>query len=217
MGNLPAEGLTGCYFTRDLQEDLPRKNAVVEWFSAKKYSFYATSCDESAWSYFRQTALRKNASIDRNKSSVHWINSVRLPVCFRCDKQIYEYTLRHGKMGRVWRRHRILANGNAYISKKLLPWLFLWIMMMLPLIINSYNLVNFHQNLMKLFLNWRISHCLYFPEMFLFIFFKFFFLNLILERLWTWKNFRPDSIRVNLEVLKLLHLCMDCHEVCFKW
>ena len=29
--------------------------------------------------------------------------------------------------------------------------------------------------------------------------------------------FSPDSVRVNFEVLKLLHLCMDCHKICFKW
>ena len=33
-------------------------------------------------------------------------------------------------------------------------------MMMLPLIVNSYILVNFHWNFMKLVLNQRISHCL---------------------------------------------------------
>ena len=31
------------------------------------------------------------------------------------------------------------------------------------------------------------------------------------------EKFSPDSIRVNFEVLKLLYLSMDCHEVCFKW
>ena len=30
------------------------------------------------------------------------------------------------------------------------------------------------------------------------------------------KIFSPDTLGVNLEVLKLLHLCMACHEVCFK-
>ena len=25
------------------------------------------------------------------------------------------------------------------------------------------------------------------------------------------ENFSPDTLRVNFEVLKLLHLCMDCH------
>ena len=35
--------------------------------------------------------------------------------------------------------------------------------------------------------------------------------------LWTWKNFSPDSIIANFEVLKLLNLCRDWHEVCFKW
>ena len=35
--------------------------------------------------------------------------------------------------------------------------------------------------------------------------------------LWTWrKKFSPDTLRVNLEVIKLLHLCMDCHEVCLQ-
>ena len=56
----------------------------------------------------------------------------------------------------------------ATSSSRNTPWLLLLllllrIMMMLPLIINSYNLVSFHQNLMKLVLNWRISHCLSFP------------------------------------------------------
>ena len=105
----------------------------------------------------------------------------------------------------------------ATSSSRNTPWLllllFLWIMMMLPLIINSYNLVSFHQNLMKLVLNWRISHCLSFPGniSFFFLFFLF-WKNLILVRLWTWKNFSPYSLGVNFEVLKLLHLCMDCHE-----
>ena len=44
---------------------------------------------------------------------------------------------------------------------------------------------------------------------------SFFFGNWILLFLWTWKNFSPDTLRVNLEVLKL-HLCIDYHEVCFK-
>ena len=104
-------------------------------------------------------------------------------------------------------------------SSRNTPWLLLFllrIMMMLPLIINSYNLVSFHHNLMKLVLNLRISHCLSFPGN-IFLFFPFFWKNLFLVRLWTWKTFSPDSIRVNFEVLKLLHLCMDCHEVCFKW
>ena len=30
------------------------------------------------------------------------------------------------------------------------------------------------------------------------------------------ENFSTGSIRLNFEVLKLLHLCMDCHEDCFK-
>ena len=30
------------------------------------------------------------------------------------------------------------------------------------------------------------------------------------------ENFSPDTLGVKLEVLQLLHLCMDCHEVCFK-
>ena len=30
------------------------------------------------------------------------------------------------------------------------------------------------------------------------------------------KNFSPDTLGVKFEVLKLLHLCMDCHEVCLK-
>ena len=40
--------------------------------------------------------------------------------------------------------------------------------------------------------------------------------NWMLVCLWTWKKFSPDSIGVNFEVLKLLRLCMDCPEVCFK-
>ena len=31
------------------------------------------------------------------------------------------------------------------------------------------------------------------------------------------KKFSADTLGVNLEVLKLLHLCMDCYKVCFKW
>ena len=31
------------------------------------------------------------------------------------------------------------------------------------------------------------------------------------------KNFSPDSLRVNFEVLKLFHLCMDYQQVGFKW
>ena len=27
------------------------------------------------------------------------------------------------------------------------------------------------------------------------------------------EKFSPDSIRVNFEVLKLFHLCMDCHQI----
>ena len=30
------------------------------------------------------------------------------------------------------------------------------------------------------------------------------------------KNFSPDTLGVNFEVLTLLHLCMDCHVLCFK-
>ena len=30
------------------------------------------------------------------------------------------------------------------------------------------------------------------------------------------KNFSPGTIILNFEVLKVLHLCKDCHEVCFK-
>ena len=30
-------------------------------------------------------------------------------------------------------------------------------------------------------------------------------------------NFSPDTLRVNLEVAKRLHLRIDCHGVCFKW
>ena len=86
--------------------------------------------------------------------------------------------------------------------------------MMLPLIIYSYNLVNFHWNFMKIVLNQRISHCLSFTGN-IFLIFVLFFLNLTLVCLWTWKNFSPDTLGVNLEVLKL-HLCMDCHEICFK-
>ena len=41
--------------------------------------------------------------------------------------------------------------------------------------------------------------------------------NWILLCLWTSKNFNPDTLGVNFEVLKHLHLCMDSHEVCFKW
>ena len=57
----------------------------------------------------------------------------------------------------VW-QVRFLA---ATSSSRNTPWLLLLllrIMMMLPLIINSYNLISFHQNLMKLVLNWRTSH-----------------------------------------------------------
>ena len=65
----------------------------------------------------------------------------------------------------------------ATSSSRNTPWLllllFLWVMMMLPLIINSYNLVTFNQNLMKLVLNWRITHCLSFPGI-IFLFFPFF-------------------------------------------
>ena len=57
-----------------------------------------------------------------------------------------------------------------------------------------------------------MSHCLSFPgNIYIFFLEKSDFSALVdLE-----KNFSPDSIRVNFEVLKL-HLCMDCHEVCFK-
>ena len=34
--------------------------------------------------------------------------------------------------------------------------------------------------------------------------------------LWTYKNFSPATLGVNFEVLKLLHLRMDCHEIGFK-
>ena len=40
--------------------------------------------------------------------------------------------------------------------------------------------------------------------------------NWILLSLWTSKNFSPYTLGVNFEVLKLLYLCFDCHEVCFK-
>ena len=67
----------------------------------------------------------------------------------------------------------------ATSSSRNTPWLlllffFLWIMMMLPLIINSYNLVNFHQNLVKLILNWRITLCLSFLGIIFLFFFPFF-------------------------------------------
>ena len=109
--------------------------------------------------------------------------------------------------------YRIIALLAVTISFRNTPWLLLLlrIMMMLPLITNSYNFVSFHLNLMKLVLNWRINHCLSFPgNIFLFFSWK----NLILVRMWTWKNFIPDSMRVNFEILKL-HLYMDCHEICF--
>ena len=99
-----------------------------------------------------------------------------------------------------------LENPNSFVflaatsSSRNTPWLlllfllffFLLIMMMLPLIINSYNLVSYHQNLMKIVLNWRISHCLSFPGN-LSDFFLFFLENLILVHLWTYKKFSPDS------------------------
>ena len=51
----------------------------------------------------------------------------------------------------------------------------------------------------------------YFP-----IFFFFLMKKSDLVRLWTLKNFSLDTLGVNFEVLKLLHLCIDCYEVCFK-
>ena len=46
------------------------------------------------------------------------------------------------------------------------------------------------------------------------LFFPEFYLSVFVDL----ENFSPetDNIRVNFEVLKLLHLCMDLHEVCFK-
>ena len=54
-------------------------------------------------------------------------------------------------------------------------------------------------------------------------FILFFFYFILFSEIGFWcvcglgKNFSPDILGVNLEVLKLLHLFMDCHEVCFKW
>ena len=44
----------------------------------------------------------------------------------------------------------------------------------------------------------------------------YFFQKLDLGVLANSEKFSPDIIGVNFEVLKLLHLCMDCHEVCLK-
>ena len=52
--------------------------------------------------------------------------------------------------------YRIIALLAVTSISRNTPWLLLFlgrIMMMLPLIINSYNLVNFHRNFMKLVLN----------------------------------------------------------------
>ena len=49
-----------------------------------------------------------------------------------------------------------------------------------------------------------------------FLNFILFFQKLDLSVFVDLENFRPGSIRLNVEVLKLLHLCMDCHEDCFK-
>ena len=55
----------------------------------------------------------------------------------------------------------LLAATSSSSRNTLWLLLFLFrIMMMLPLILNSYNLVGFHQNLLKFVLNLRISHCL---------------------------------------------------------
>ena len=48
-------------------------------------------------------------------------------------------------------------------------------------------------------------------------FISFFFQKLDLNAfVYLKKKFSPDTSGVSLEVVKLLHLCMDCHEVCFK-
>ena len=124
----------------------------------------------------------------------------------------YTNTKTFGNSGERLHIKKICTFLAATISSRSTPWLllvlllllfffFLWIMMMLLLNINFYNLVSLYRNLMKPVLNWRISHCLSFPGNNSY-FFPFF-----------WKNLIP----VCFEVLKLHHLCMDCHEVCFKW
>ena len=50
-----------------------------------------------------------------------------------------------------------------------------------------------------------------------FLNFILFFQNLDLSVFVDLENFSPGSIRLKVEVLKLLHLCMDCYEDCFKW
>ena len=80
---------------------------------------------------------------------------------------------------------RIPDNCTFSCNKQLYKLFLGRIMMMLPLIINSYNLVNFHWNFMKLVLNKRISHCLSFPGNIFLL--SSFFLNLILMCLWTRK------------------------------
>ena len=91
----------------------------------------------------------------------------------------------------------------ATSSSRNTPWLlllffflFLGIMMMLPLIINSYNLVTFHQNLMKLVSNWRTSPRLSFPGN-IFQFFPFLFEISDLSGLVDLEKIQRDSIRVN--------------------
>ena len=49
-------------------------------------------------------------------------------------------------------------------------------------------------------------------KLFNLIFFQKFDLSVFVD---LEKNFSPDTLGVNFEVLKL-HSCMDCHEVCFK-
>ena len=86
--------------------------------------------------------------------------------------------------------YRIIALLAVTSSSRNTPWLLLFllkIMMMLPLIMNSYNLVNFHWNFMKLDLNYRISHCLSFTWNIFLIFFLIWFNVLVdLEKFLPW-------------------------------
>ena len=69
--------------------------------------------------------------------------------------------------------------------------------MMLPLIKNSYNLVSFHQNLMKLVLNFKNESLPFFPRKhypnFFILLEKSYFSALV-----DLKNFSPDTLGVYL-------------------
>ena len=96
----------------------------------------------------------------------------------------------------VYSLARFLA---ATSSSRNTPWLLLLLfMMMLPLIINSYNVVSFHQNSIKLVSIHRISQYICFPRNISFILILFFLENSDLSALVDLEKFQPWYLKSDL-------------------